>query len=218
MWVLVVAIFGCVATSGCFRLGFEEVEADGRVATRDGIDAAPIDPVADWADPSFPYRYRVPITNDLGTDRVREPIFLDGASFTGGPEPIRETALRLVCRDGELNVDMPFAVHDWSSDVLPLLDDSDGDLDADDRLLFLLDLPANGTVDCFVYYDVVDRDPIGFPAVSVTPVAGGAFSRVTVDGVTANATALRVADGVNTFDLELAPSIPLWNQSSTYTY
>lgn len=217
-WLLV----WMVAAMGCGRYGFSPYGDDqplGDAQVDATVDGAPIDPMSDWADGTFPYRYRITITNTLPTVRPREPVFLDGSMLAGGNSgPIRESAIRLVCREGATNVDIPFALHDWSTGPAPVLGDADGDFDADDRLLFLVDLPAAGAVDCFVYYDDVDRTPIGAPVVSVMPVGSGPFSRVSVDGVVTSAGALRATDGATTFDLALAPSIPLWNEGSTYTY
>jgi hypothetical protein len=207
-------------STACGRLGFTERGDDTDALSGDAnvtVDASPIDPFNDWADPSFQLRYRLTITNPLTTVRPRTPVFVDGTALTGGTGPIRESSTRLVCKVGSTNLDTPFALHDWTSDPLPVLGDPDGDLDANDRLLFLVDLPASGAVDCSLYYDVVDRAPPSLPVVAVAPVGTGTFTRVIVDGTTTNAAALRVTDGVATFDLELEPSIPLFNQGS-YTY
>jgi len=174
--------------------------------------------VAPWWNSSYPYRVRLLLTNTQGSDYGAEPIFIPYDKLSGGATPIKESSLRVIHWDpsAKTQVEVPFALHDWTSSGDDL-NDSDGDVDSNDQILLLVDVPAGGKAEYYVYYDTKDHTPKTHPKEGVVP-GGSGFSRVTVDGVMGDAAYLRFSDGAALFDLMLTDSIPFWNQASSYLY
>jgi len=112
---------------------------------------------------------------------------------------------------------VPFALHDWTSGG-EAVGDSDGDLDANDELLLLGDVPAGTFTTYLLYYDTVDKTPASHAKVAVTP-GGSGLSAVFLDGTQQAAGYLRAKQGTQTiYDLLLVDSIPFWNHTSFFTH
>jgi hypothetical protein len=176
------------------------------------------DCVAPWWNTSYPHRVRLVLTNSQASAYGAEPLFIPASKLGGGATPIKESSLRVVkwTKSTTTQTEVPFALHDWTA-AGDDLGDSDGNVDSNDELLLLVDLPASGTTEYYVYYDVKDHAPKVHPTEGVTP-GGSGFSRVSVDGSTADRAYLRFSDGAALFDLMLTDSIPFWNHTSTYQY
>ena len=172
--------------------------------------------VPPWWNAAYTHRLLVRLTNAQNTALASEPVFVSGSKLQLAP-PIKESSIRVVRWTGTSHVEVPFALHDWNA-AGDSLGDSDSDLDSNDELLLLVDIPGSGSTDYYIYYDTVNHTPKNHPTVGLTS-GGSGFSRVTVNGTTADRGYLRFTDdGVALYDLMLTDSIPFWNHTNNYTY
>jgi hypothetical protein len=171
-----------------------------------------------WWNTAFAHRLELTLSSSAPV--AAAPVFLSGAKLLAaippGALPVRESSLRLVRWTGSSQVEVPFALHDWTA-AGDALGDSDGDLDANDELLFLADL-TGATATYLLYFDVTDKTPASHSKTALS-AGGSGIGAVYLDGTQQAAGYLRLNQGGQTlFDLMLVDSIPFWNHTSYFTH
>lgn len=173
--------------------------------------------VAWW---SMAWAHRLELTLSSAAPLTATPVFLSGAKLLAAIPPaalpVRESSLRLVRFTGSSQVEVPFALHDWTA-AGDALGDSDGDLDANDELLFLADLTGS-TATYLLYFDTTDKTPASYTKTGVG-AGGSGIGAVFLDGTQQAAGYLRLSQGGQAlYDVMLTDSIPFWNHTSYFTH